>query len=271
MPAGGAVTITITATAPPTGPLVNSAPVDPPSGTTDPVLTNNVATTSTSVPQPDLTIVKMASGPFTLGQIGASYTLAVSNVGGATSSGAVSVTDTLPVGLTATAIGGTGWSCVLATLTCTRADVLAAGASWPPITLTVNVSPSAPASVVNVATVSGGSETNPANNQSSVTTPLAPVADLTIVKTASGPFTQGQVGATYTLVVSNVGGATSSGAVSVTDTLPAGLTATAIGGTGWSCVLASLTCTRGDVLAAGASWPPITLTVNVSRARRRAW
>ena len=97
---------------------------------------------------------------------------------------------------------------------------------------------------MNVANVSGGSDTNPANNQSSVTTPLAPVADLTIVKMASGPFTQGQMGASYTLAVSNVGGAASSGAVSVTDTLPAGLTATAIGGTGWSCVLASLTCTR---------------------------
>ena len=220
LPAGGSVTITINATAPGSGPLVNDARVDPPAGATDPNPGNNTASTTTNVPQADLAIVKTASGPFTLGQVGATYTIVVSNAGGAPSSGTVSVTDVLPSGLTATAITGTGWTCVLGTLTCTRSDVLSAGASYPAITLTVDVALTAPASVTNTATVSGGGEANPANNQSSVTTPLAPVPDLTIVKTANGPFTQGQVGATYTIVVSNAGGAPSSGTVSVTDVLP---------------------------------------------------
>ena len=56
--------------------------------------------------------------------------------------------------------------------------------------------------------------------------PNAP--DLTITKTHSGNFTQGQTGATYTLTVSNVGAVSTSGTVTVTDTLPAGLTATAL-------------------------------------------
>jgi hypothetical protein len=44
---------------------------------------------------------------------------------------------------------------------------LNAGASYPPITLTVNVAANAPASITNVANVSGGGESNMANNASS--------------------------------------------------------------------------------------------------------
>jgi hypothetical protein len=51
--------------------------------------------------------------------------------------------------------------------------VLAAGASYPPITLTVNVAGSAPASVTNVATVAGGGETNPSNDTASDPTIIA--------------------------------------------------------------------------------------------------
>jgi hypothetical protein len=68
----------------------------------------------------------------------------------------VTVTDTLPAGLTATAIGGTGWSCILGTLTCTRSDALGAGASYLAITVTVNVASNATASLTNQASVSGG-------------------------------------------------------------------------------------------------------------------
>ena len=52
--------------------------------------------------------------------------------------------------------------------------------------------------------------------------------------------------------------------MTVSDTLPAGLTATAISGPGWSCTLVPLTCTRGDALAAAASYPVITVTVSVA-------
>ena len=68
------------------------------------------------------------------------------------------------------------------------------------------------------------------DSASDVTT-INQVADLTIVKSHTGNFSQGQSGATYSLTVSNPGGAATSGTVSVTDALPAGLTATAISGT----------------------------------------
>src|SRR5262249_16843095 len=148
--------------------------------------------------------------------------------------GAVSVTDVLPASLTATAISGTGWNCTLGTLTCTRSDVLNGASSYPVITLTANVSITAPASVPNTAGVSAGGEINTGNNNASDPTTIVLLPDLTITKTHTGNFAQGQIGRTYSIVVGNGGGAATSGSVSVADTLPAGLTATAISGMGWT-------------------------------------
>src|SRR6185369_8377450 len=124
-------------------------------------------------PSPDLTLAKSHSGTFTQGQVGATYTLTVSNAGGAVSSGTVTVVDTLPGGLTATALSGAGWSCAVSSLTCTRSDSLAAGASFAAITLTVNVAGNAPSSVTNTATVSGGGEVNTSNDSASDVTAIA--------------------------------------------------------------------------------------------------
>jgi uncharacterized repeat protein (TIGR01451 family) len=139
-------------------------------------------------PRPDLIVGKTHAGSFTQGQTGATYTLTASNIGAAATTAAVTVTDTLPAGLTATAIAGTGWSCTLAPLSCNRSDVLAAGGSYPPITLTVNVSASAPASVTNTATVAGGGETTTANDTASdvttISVPTQPGA-ITLVQHAS--------------------------------------------------------------------------------------
>jgi uncharacterized repeat protein (TIGR01451 family) len=226
---------------------------------------NDTATDPTTINQlADLTIAKSHGGNFSQGQVGATYSITATNSGSTVTSGAVTVTDTLPAGLTATAISGTGWSCVLGTLICTRSDALAAGGSYPAITLTVNVANNAAASVTNTANVSGGGQTNTANDTATDQTTINQLPDLTISKSHTGNFTQGQAGATYTITATNSGSAATSGAVTVTDTLPAGLTATAISGTGWSCVLGTLTCTRSDALAAGASYPAITLTVNVA-------
>lgn len=106
----------------------------------------------------DLTITKTHTGDFIQGQIGAACTLIVTNVGDSATSAAVTVVDALPTVLTATAISGTGWTCTRGTLTCTRSDILASSASYPAITLTVNVAANAAATVTNTATVPGGGE-----------------------------------------------------------------------------------------------------------------
>ena len=116
-------------------------------------------------------------------------------------SGTVTVTDTLPAGLTATAISGTGWSCTLGTLTCTRTDALAASASYSGVTLTVNVASNA-VSVTNTATVSGGGELNTANDTASdPTTITSPVATTVALAHTPNPSTLSQA-VTLTATVS---------------------------------------------------------------------
>jgi uncharacterized repeat protein (TIGR01451 family) len=257
-----AITLTVTVSNSAAASVTNSVTV---SGGAELNTANDTATDITAVVQvADLTITKSHIGNFTQGQVGANYTITVTNSGPGPTSGTVTVVDTLPAGLTATAEAGTGWACVLGTLTCTRADALAPTLSYPVITLTVTVANNAAASVTNTATVSGGGELNVANDVSANPTTITQLADLTITKSHTGSFKLGQVGATYTITVTNGGAGVTSGTVTVVDTLPASLTATAMTGTGWACTLATLTCTRSDVLAAGASYPAITLTVNVT-------
>lgn len=214
---------------------------------------------------PDMTIKSVHSGSFTQSQTGATYTLTATNSGDMPTNGTVTVADNLGFGLTPTAMSGTGWTCTVATVSCTTTNTAAAGASYPPITLTVNVANNAPPTINTLASVSGGGEANTTNDTFSDPTSVVQLPDLTISKSHVGSFAQGQFGETYTLSVSNVGFVSTTGAtVTVTDTLPTGLTATAIAGTGWGCTLATLTCVRNDPLAQGNLYPPITLTVNVS-------
>lgn len=314
---------------------------------------------------PDLAISTTHTGNFAQGDIADTYTLVVTNTGDAASSGIVSVVAALPADLTAVAISGAGWATDLVTLTCTRSDALAAGTSYPPITIAVNVAANAAANVTNTASVSGGGDTNLSNNTASDPTTINPgaapiaitgtanairttsatlngtvnpngqpatvqfqygtntsydsvaflagtvagvtaqgvsasitgllagttyhfrvtatnvlgsssgldqtfatqapgVADLGIMAVHAGNFTQGDTNATYTIIVTNAGAGASSGTVTVVDTLPTGLTATAISGAGWTTNLDTLTCTRVDALAEGAAYPPITITVGVA-------
>ena len=175
------------------------------------------------------------------------------------------MTDPLTKGLTATALTGTG-----GTVSATRSDALGAGGSYPNLTLTVSVSATAPLSVTNTASVSGGGEVNTSNDTSSDTTTISPVADLTISNAHNGLFHQGDTtGDIYIISVSNEGAGVTSGSVTVTDTLPVGLTPTAADtGTikGWkvSFVGQTITATRSDVLPAGFSYLNLTLAVRVS-------
>ena len=80
-----------------------------------------------------------------------------------------------PTGYTATSMSGSGWTCSVATTTCTRSDALAAGASYPPIILVGNIASNASSPLVNVAVVLGGGDTTPDNNSDSDTTVLGGV------------------------------------------------------------------------------------------------
>jgi uncharacterized repeat protein (TIGR01451 family) len=120
---------------------------------------------------PLLTVTKTHVGSFQQGQIGALYTVTVTNATGAgQTNGAVSVTETVPTGLTLLSMYGFGWSC--SSNVCARSDALGAGFSYSPITVTVNVSANAPASLINFVSVSGGgSATSGASDSTTVQNP----------------------------------------------------------------------------------------------------
>jgi uncharacterized repeat protein (TIGR01451 family) len=238
----------------------------------DPNAGNNTATLVTPVIDFDLTVTKTTASTFTLGGANPTYTITVNNIGGraTTNTSDITVTDTLPTGLTFVSGSGTGWNActaVLQVVTCVRpaANTIAAGASAPAITLTVSINAAVGSTVTNTATVTKPDEAAVlAGNNSTVVSPVnAP--DLRVTKTHTGNFTVG-TNAVYTITVFNIGTQVTNALVTVTDTLPTGMTFVSGSGTGWNActaVLQVVTCTRnaGNTIAAGSAAPAITLTV----------
>ncbi len=259
IPVGGSITYTINVSVPAgqAGNLVNTATVNPPSGTTDPNPGNNSATdTNTPAPQADLSITKTdGSSTYTPG-VGVTYTVVVSNTGPSNAVGAT-VVDNAPAGTTITswtasfAGGATGTAAGAGNISQT-VNIPVGGS----ITYTINVSvPAGQAgNLVNTATVnppSGTTDPNPGNNSATDTNTPAPQADLSITKTdGSSTYTPG-VGVTYTVVVSNTGPSNAVGAT-VVDNAPAGTTITS-----WSASFAG----GASGTAAGAG--NISQTVNI--------
>jgi uncharacterized protein (TIGR03437 family) len=101
------------------------------------------------------------------------------------------------------------------------------------------------------------------NNAVRVATPTGARAVFAVQATHGGIFAPGEQGATYTVTVANaLFAGPSSGTVTLTAALSDGLTLVSMSGRGWSC--AANACTRGDPLPDGASYPPITVAVNVA-------
>ncbi|MDB5046422.1 MAG: hypothetical protein JWQ08_2472 [Deinococcus sp.] len=223
---GTTVNRTVTVTLPLEGTVLNTATVS----TTTPESTaaNNSSSSSITVtPVANLEIQK--DGPANYGPLAnLTYSLRVANFG-PSSAGTVTVSDTLPAGVTY--VGNTGggvYNAATRTVTWTAASLAVTG---PDSNLTYTVTVTTPASglLSNTATVSSVTNDSTAgNNSSTVSTTITPVADLQVSK--SGPVTvlpNGDI--TYTLSVLNLGPSTAT-AVSVTDLLPAGATRQNVGG-----------------------------------------
>jgi uncharacterized repeat protein (TIGR01451 family) len=139
--------------------------------------TTGIARVRLLTPAPSLTITSAHTGYFLEGQTNAVYTLTVSNAAGAPStSGTVTVTETLPSGLSLVSMmagTGSGWSC--SSNECTNIGVLAGGSSYLPITVTVNVADNAAASVTNAVSASGGGS---ATANATDTTAIRSVCDI---------------------------------------------------------------------------------------------
>ena len=136
-----------------------------------------------------LSVTKSHTGNFTLGQTGATYSVAVSNAANAgATSGTVTLSETIPAGLTLQSMSGAGWSCTSTAATCTRSDALRGGSSYPPITVTVNAADDGPSQAINQVTLTGGGSTPPtaASDTTDILANAAQRATVTTVSAASG-------------------------------------------------------------------------------------
>ncbi len=108
------------------------------------------------------------------GATGLTYTASVRNNGGTATTGTIGLAPGAETGTHITAISGTGWNCTLATLLCTRSDVLNPGQSYPDVNVTFAVDSNAgPSAHVN-AFVSGSGDADPANNTDAATVNIGP-------------------------------------------------------------------------------------------------
>jgi uncharacterized repeat protein (TIGR01451 family) len=210
----------------------------------------------TNTGAPDLAIVKTHAVTFSQGQNGATYSIAVTNVGNVASSGTVTVTDTLPTGLTLVSISGNGWTCgpPNAANVCTRSDALTAGMPYAAITVTVNVAANAPASVMNMATVSGGGDVNPNNNSSTDTTTINPITDVSSsVKVTQNGFGRNRATGvwTATMTVTKISASPINGPIQVVLTNLSS-NATMVNNTGMRNGSPYLTVSQGTLAAGGA-------------------
>ena len=264
---GASATVTITVTAPTEGGTIsNNASVsgtepDPNTGnnSTGPVPTTVTASANLSITKSD------SPDPVTEGGT-LSYMITVTNSGPSTATN-VTVTDTLPGTTTYVSATPTQGSCSgTGTVTCNLGS-LGNGAS---AMVTITVTPNAAGTIYNSAGVTlTENDPNTANN----TTPAIPTtvnpppsidADLLIAKTDSpDPVTAGGT-LTYTITVTNLGPNPATN-LTVTDTLPSGVSNISAGGSGWTCGVAGyvVTCTRPSLSVTPPSAPDITITVTV--------
>ncbi|MFN3191205.1 MAG: SdrD B-like domain-containing protein [Aureliella sp.] len=223
--------------------------------------------TTTINPSIDLAITKTDSvDPATRGNT-LVYTMDVTNAGPSSATNVV-VTDTLPDGVTfISATGGT-----VTAPSGNSNDVLIdigtlAASGSQQVTVTVTIDADAADTITNTASVTstettGGFETNTNNNSTTEPTTLNPAIDLEVTKVDSADPVIAGNDLVYTMVVTNNGPSTATN-VSLSDTLPAGVTFTS--GTSTQGTTANnngvFTADIGT-LASGAS-ATVTLTVGV--------
>jgi uncharacterized repeat protein (TIGR01451 family) len=222
---------------------------------------NDVATDTTTVTGPDLTVSSSHTGDFKVGTNG-TYTLSVSNGGTAPTRGETTVVDTLPTGLSFVSASGPGWDCSEAagTVTCVRTAEIADGDSAPDITLVVHAAPEATPEVYNEVSVDTVGDRDPDNDTNSDLTTVRMI-DLRLALDRNGEPVVGDE-LTYEIAVDNIGDAATTGPAIVTDTLPAGITPNEVSGSGWDCSISGqdVSCHHDASLAPNEQAGTISIT-----------
>jgi uncharacterized repeat protein (TIGR01451 family) len=230
--AAGNVNATIVVTPTTSGIITNTAEVT--ATTYDPDFDNNIDSVTIVVdPIADLSLSKTGEPTQVYAGEPLTYTLTVNNSGPSAASGVI-LTDTLPGNVTFISVNSTQGTCagpVLGEVVCNLGTIgLGSNA-----VVTIVVSPNSSVDLYNQAVVSTTTnDPGSTNNSDAVDTVVLDSADLELDKTVSdGPYYFGEP-LTYTLAVTN-NGPTEATTVTVTDTLPVGV----------SYVSGSAGCTEG--------------------------
>jgi len=238
--------------------------------TTDPNLSNQSATATTTVAgSADLSVTKtVAPGPVTVGS-NLAYTITVVN-GGPSAAAAASLSDALPPGTTFVSLTSPGgWSCTTpavgagGTVTCINASFAPGNAAF---NLVVNVGAAVPggSSLTNTATVtSATTDPDPANQTATATTFVLSPATVTATKTVEPAIAIFGGTLTYTVVLTN-GGASpqqDNPGDEFTDVLPASLTLVSATATSGTATTAGNTVHWNGSIAAGGS---VTITITAA-------
>jgi uncharacterized repeat protein (TIGR01451 family) len=227
------------------GTSVTVTPTDELGRTFDPVTYNapalnaNLSLTKTDAPDPVL-----------VGQQ-VTYTLTVGN-GGPRAATGVQVTDTLPAGMAFDSTVPSQGTCSQAsgTVTCQLGTIGNGNGAL----VTIKGRPQSTGTVSNTATVSSSvNDPVTSNNTATASTTVNPSADLAVTNTDSPDPVAVGTQLTYAVGVSNAGPSSATG-ITLTDTLPAGVTFNSATPTQGSCSQASgtVTCSLGT-LASTAS------------------
>ncbi len=203
------------------------------------------------------------------------FTMTATNAGPSDAVGPVTITDTMPDGMSFLSNAGP-WTCSGSSpVSCTLDGPdprIAAHGTAPALTLVALIDPTTPAgTLTNRADISTGTAQNPdVPTTARDDVPVTTAADLALTKTHTGTATAGDP-FTWTMTVTNLGPSTSAAAadspITVTDTLPEGLTFTTGGGAGFACSAGetahTVVCTRSTDLPVGGNGVsfPITTTV----------
>jgi uncharacterized repeat protein (TIGR01451 family) len=262
--AGSSCTLSLTVTGSTAGTFVNTTG----SVTSTNGGTGNAASATLQIAMPPS--ISKAFGAASMGLAGStSLTFTVTNPNSTLASTGVAFTDNLPAGLVVATPSGLTGACGAGTVTAAAGaqSVSLSGGTLPAsgnCSFSVNVTPTSAGAKVNTTGTVSATNGGVGNSATASITVLAP--DLTIAKSHSGNFFQGQAAATYTVLVTNAGAGPTAGTVTITEAPPAGITLTGLVGAGWTCNIAGPSCTRTDALAAAASYPPITVTGIVAPA-----
>lgn len=231
----GRVTITYTITATNGQDIDNLASAR--SDTPDPNASNNSTSVNLTVTSiADLALTKNGPSSVVAGQA-ISWTLSVHNNGPSAATN-VTITDTVPAGVTITSVTMPGASCAAGVpgdathpTVCTL-GTLAAGATSTTMTINATVNPGTTGVLHNDARVSSDTfDNNTSNNLASTSTTVTQSSSLSITISATpNPVTAGTA-LSYRITVSNAGPSTATG-ILLTDALPSSLMFTSTGGVG---------------------------------------